>query len=135
MARCRSKSRSSDLVAAGASPSFAFSTLDSNASVNPPTADTTTTMRSGDADFTMPATLRKASLSSTDVPPNFMMVGFVDTGLIALCAIIERKQKSSALSRRIRPGLIGNSALSYNLQLPERQRQPLSGVRNKQQPI
>jgi len=49
--------------------------------VNPPIAETTTTGRARTADRTMPATLRKALVSSTDVPPNFMIVGFIDKHL------------------------------------------------------
>src|SRR5437879_3059176 len=40
-------------------------------------AETTTTGRKGTASVTIAATLRKAFASSTDVPPNFMMVGFI----------------------------------------------------------
>src|SRR6266566_748207 len=57
---------------------MAFCTLVSNALVNPPIADTTTTGRNGTAALTTAATLRKALASSTDVPPNFMMVGLIN---------------------------------------------------------
>ena len=45
--------------------------------MNPAMAETTTTGRKSRCNFTIAATLRNASVSSTEVPPNFMMVGFI----------------------------------------------------------
>src|SRR5260370_3783868 len=114
MARWRSKSRSSDRVAARASPSIALSTLASSALVKPLIAETTMTGRKSIADLTIAATFRKELASSTDVPPNFMMVGFVDIPISLRASgygtlVNHRGHRGS--SRR----LIGNSALSYNL--------------------
>src|SRR5438552_3023919 len=66
---------------------MAFCTLVSNALVNPPIAETTTTGRNGTAVLTTAATLRKALASSTDVPPNFMMVGFMGIARSSLCPL------------------------------------------------
>jgi hypothetical protein len=45
--------------------------------VNPPIADTTTTGRDAAATLTIEVMLRKAAVSSTEVPPNPMTVGFI----------------------------------------------------------
>jgi hypothetical protein len=65
------------LVAPRASPSIARATLCKSELVKPPIAETTTTGRDADATLTTAVTLRKAAVSSTDVPPNFMTVGFM----------------------------------------------------------
>src|SRR2546430_9759733 len=92
IARWRSKSTSSDLVAARASPSIAFTTLANNELVNPPIADTTITGRELTANFTIAHTLRMAVASSTEVPPNFMMVGFIKTfGVRRLDAAVQQR--------------------------------------------
>src|SRR5207245_2937158 len=70
---------------ARASPSIAFAALASRALVKPATAETTITGRTARCDLTIAATLRNASASSTDVPPNFMMVGLVDINNDLLC--------------------------------------------------
>src|SRR5205085_10109125 len=88
-ARCRSKSASSDFVAARASPSIALATLASNELVNPPIADTTMTGRELTASFTIAATLRIPVASSTDVPPNFMIVGRFTMDTVCFEAIAE----------------------------------------------
>src|SRR5438874_7971289 len=66
-----------DRLALRGSPRNARSTLLSNELVNPLIADTTTTGFASAAAKTIFATLRKAFASSTDVPPNFMTVGFI----------------------------------------------------------
>src|SRR5207237_9888732 len=88
MASCRSKDRSSDRSAARAFPLTAFSTLATNALVNPPIAETKITGRSFATDFTIVATLRKAFASSKDVPPNFKMVGFINIRQTSVCRFI-----------------------------------------------
>src|SRR5205823_14144696 len=67
---------SSDRLALRGSPRNARSTLLSNELVKPLIADTTTTGLASAAAKTIFATLRKAFASSTDVPPNFIIVGF-----------------------------------------------------------
>jgi hypothetical protein len=56
---------------------MAVSTLRNNEFVNPPRAETTTTGREFTASLPMATTLRIASASSTEVPPNFMIVGCI----------------------------------------------------------
>ena len=87
--RWRSKSASSDLVAARASPSIALATLASNELVNPPIADTMMTGRELTASLMIAATLRMAVASSTDVPPNFMIVGRFTMDTVCFEAIAE----------------------------------------------
>src|SRR2546429_951053 len=65
-----------DRLALRGSPRNARSTLLSNELVKPLIADTTTTGFASAAAKTIFATLRKAFASSTDVPPNFITVGF-----------------------------------------------------------
>src|SRR2546423_3783494 len=66
-----------DRLALRGSPRNARSRLLSNELVNPLIADTTTTGFVSAAAKTIFATLRKAFASSTDVPPNFITVGFI----------------------------------------------------------
>src|SRR5215471_2970079 len=88
MTRCRWNSASKDLLAPRASPAIAVCTLRKRALVNPAIAETITTGCDLTASFTIPTTRRRARVSSTEVPPNFITVVRLTTDLCDKAAIV-----------------------------------------------
>ena len=86
-------------------------TLPIKASVKPAIAETTTTGRSSCRSNTMPAAFLKADAPSTDVPPNFMIVGFIQSRTNLTAKTPGRKGKTGDINRfhcttRLGPSLI-----------------------------